>query len=78
MTNTKIETGKMVKQSKELHFEPVPSDRFDVYRAKVPGGWLVATSNDAVVTIHDIVQEGYQWRTSITFMPDPKHEWEVE
>lgn len=38
-----------------------------VYRGKVPGGWLVcvfwtAGNNDS--------------STSMTFMPDPKHEWD--
>ena len=47
-----------------LHWETVPTDkRFSVYRAKVPGGWLVFT----------------RWgseRSGLTFYPDPKHQWD--
>ena len=34
-----------------------------VYRAKIPGGWLVFVKNDS---------------TSVTFVPDVKHEWDGE
>lgn len=34
-----------------------------VYRAKVPGGWLILTS-------------GGQGFSGLTFYPDPKHEWD--
>lgn len=37
---------------------------FNVFRAKVPGGWLVA------IQFHD--GEG------LTFYPDPNHEWNGE
>lgn len=34
-----------------------------LYRAKVPGGWLLATS-------------GGQGLSGVTFYPDPRHEWD--
>ena len=53
-----------------------------LYRAKVPGGWLVKVVEDVISQqpsgmIHPQInyQIGYEWRTSITFMPDPDHEW---
>lgn len=35
----------------------------EVYRAKVPGGWLVLTSST----------EGF---SGVAFYPDPKHDWD--
>jgi len=47
-----------------LKWESVPSDsRISVYRARVPGGWLVFT----------------WWGSSysgLTFYPDPNHQWD--
>ena len=49
-----------------LSFELVPnqmattSANFTIYRAKIPGGWLVA------VRPHD----------NLSFVPDPEHEWD--
>jgi CelD/BcsL family acetyltransferase involved in cellulose biosynthesis len=49
-----------------LSFELVPnrinttSARFAIFRAKIPGGWLVA------LRPHD----------SLTFVPDPQHRWD--
>jgi hypothetical protein len=37
---------------------------FNVYRAKVPGGWLVA------IAFHD--------GQGLTFYPDPNHSWDVQ
>jgi hypothetical protein len=34
-----------------------------VYRAKVPGGWLVYVGN------------GYHHHGGVTYYPDPNHEW---
>ena len=31
-----------------------------IFRAKVPGGWLIATASEY----------------SVTFLPDPNHEWD--
>lgn len=53
-------------EKKALTFELLPnrlstnSATFSIYRARIPGGWLVASRpND-----------------SLTFVPDPQHEWD--
>jgi hypothetical protein len=45
-----------------MKWENLKSSEGTVYRAKVPGGWLV-------------VFEGYCER-SLTFYPDPNHKWD--
>ena len=49
-------------------------------RAKVPGGWLVKAFE--VVCHFDThispITDNYDWRVTMTFVPDPKHEWEIE
>jgi hypothetical protein len=53
-------------EKKLLTFDLVPnritttSANFTIYRARIPGGWLVA------VRPHD----------NLTFIPDPGHEWD--
>jgi hypothetical protein len=53
-------------ERKLLSFELIPnrinttSANFSLYRARIPGGWLVA------VRPHD----------NVTFVPDPQHEWD--
>lgn len=52
---------------KKLQWERIEGGFFssrEVYRAKVPGGWLVAC--------HINLGGG------VTFVPDPDHEWNVE
>jgi hypothetical protein len=44
----------------------LPAD-FAVWRAKVPGGWLIAGGQPAAY-----------WTGSVTFLPDPEHAWDVE
>lgn len=46
-------------------------------RAKVHGGWLVKRTLDVLVSLHEeqTKQEGYEWRESLCFVPDPNHEW---
>jgi hypothetical protein len=41
------------------------------YRAKVPGGWLVA------IWAGESVKE-HKWGGGLTFVPDPTHAWEVK
>lgn len=50
----------------KLQFEEVESNLAGtVWRAQVPGGWIVRVTNE----------NGYGWRDSVCFMPDPNHEW---
>lgn len=46
-------------------------------RAKVFGGWLVKITDEVLQSMHEDQPptEGYEWRTSICFLPDPNHEW---
>ena len=45
-------------------------------RAKVIGGWLVKVETGVThITFDGGMQEGWDWRTSLAFVPDPKHEW---
>ena len=66
-TEAKAQTKDPYKQfeGQELRFEEIKTTGFgpfvsNCYRAKVPGGWLVAKSTNA---------------TGLTFFPDPKHKW---
>lgn len=49
---------------------------FEIYRAKIPGGWLI------VMAQHDwdrigMADAGYGWGYGgATFVPDPNHEWD--
>lgn len=46
-------------------------------RAKVPGGWLVLVVNKySQYQEFHTNEEGY--RSSLTFLPDPTHQWEKE
>lgn len=44
-------------------FKPDSYDNHGIYRAKVPGGWLIMLSNG---NVHKV----------LTFYPDPKHDWD--
>lgn len=51
-------------------------------RTRVPGGWLVRLTMDVRSPIYSGYvtppyehQEGYEWRSSICFYPDPEHKW---
>ena len=47
-------------------------------RAKVHGGWIVVHYTDVVhETEHQGMAGGWDWRSSMVFVPDPKHEWEL-
>lgn len=65
-----------------LKWEQIPqSDQLlYMHRAKIFGGWLVQCTVDALTPQYqgyDIPnnEAGYQWRTSLAFVPDPNHEW---
>lgn len=51
----------------------------NLYRMKIPGGWLVKYSSDVLSRMweNSAPQQGYEWRDSITFVPDPNHEWVI-
>lgn len=65
-----------------LKWEKIMHDNgFFLNRVKIFGGWLVAAVSDvnSVLPYGDGIRndQGYEFRTSITFVPDPTHEWKV-
>ena len=50
-------------------------------RLRVFGGWLVRYDNPVV---HNLINsghgmaEGWDWRSTMVFVPDPKHLWDLE
>jgi hypothetical protein len=61
----------------QLKWEEIKQDRaFYLYKAKVPGGWLVACTDDVLDQSEQLFhQSGWEWRTSITYVPDPLGVW---
>lgn len=48
-------------------------------RAKIHGGWLVKVITDVIHnTEYHGMASGWDWRESICFVPDPKHEWVIK
>jgi hypothetical protein len=60
---------------KQLRFESLPvvgiTSSTNLYRAKVPGGWLVASS---YLKMNN--QGGAAGGSGLTFVPDPNHSWD--
>lgn len=50
-----------------------------IFRAKVFGGWLVRYCDDVHMSFDKDIrpQEGYEWRNSLVFIPNIKHEWDL-
>lgn len=47
-----------------------------IQRAAIPGGWLVRQVDDVCSDYTGKgTESGYEWRTSMTFVPDPDHVW---
>lgn len=47
-----------------------------IQRAMIPGGWLVRQIDDVCSDYTGRgIESGYEWRTSMTFVPDPDHVW---
>jgi hypothetical protein len=66
----------------QLQWEEIsnPGSAFYYRRAKVPGGWLVECSADVSVFMPNMgrLEEGFDWRPAITYIPDPEYKWEVK
>lgn len=66
----------------ELQWEEIKNNHGNyIHRAKVFGGWLIKHLDNAYSYIDEgydklTAKTGYQWRTSITFIPDANHEWQ--
>lgn len=63
-------------EKKGLQWEDVDEDTF---RAKVFGGWIVKHMDHVHVSLSEEMrpQTGYEWRTSMVFIPDPEYKWEL-
>lgn len=47
-------------------------------RCKVLGGWLVkAYESVAHILPQGDCMDGWDWRVSMCFVPDPNHEWKI-
>jgi hypothetical protein len=47
-----------------------------IQRAAIPGGWLVRQVDDVCSDYTgNGTESGYEWRTSMAFVPDPDHVW---
>lgn len=68
----------------ELKWEEINHDRgWYMCRARVFGGWLISATSDVKTlentdTINFFANVGTEWRTSITFIPDPNCEWRIK
>lgn len=63
-----------------LEWEQIKSNLSSyIYRSKIQGGWLVMCTEDVLTTMDEYQpnQIGYQWRSSITFVPDINHTWSI-
>lgn len=67
-----------------LHWEEINHDNgFYLRRARVVNGWLVSAIYDVLSPTHYsngyiTSTTGYQWQGSLTFVPDPNHEWNLK
>jgi len=64
-----------------LVWEEIPHDRAgSLHRTKVPNGWLVREVQEVHVNVPDqfiLESVGYEWTSSLTFIPDINHEWVI-
>lgn len=61
----------------KMVWEKIESDTSGtMYRSRTPTGWLVYEINNVLHTAHDVpLQSGYEWRSAMTFVPDPEGVW---
>lgn len=56
-----------------------PSHLGYMWRSRTPTGWLVRETQDVTHHIPDRgLDSGYDWRVSLTFVPDPDGLWLAE
>ena len=62
----------------KVEFETVPTNNaITLFRAEVPGGWLVMGVNEVYTNALEsgLFGKGFEWRSSLCFVPDPEHHW---
>ena len=54
-------------------------EQIDEYhqRASVFGGWLVKAFENVMHLAPSGREVGFDWRMSMCFVPDPKHQWKL-
>ena len=55
-------------------------EKIDDYtqRARVLGGWLVKTFEDVAHKTDDGMNDGWDWRVAMAFVPDPNYDWKID
>ena len=53
-----------------------------LYRTKIPNGWLVKEVNEVHLDLKSdfrniLENSGYEWTSSICFIPDSEHRWDL-
>lgn len=49
-----------------------------IHRSETPTGWLVREQNEVAhigPELNEYITTGYDWRTTLTFVPDPDKIW---
>lgn len=70
-------------ENKPLTWELIPTNHsFRLYRTPVFGGWLIKSTDEVISTIDDGYrkpkhEQGVEFRSSLTFIPDPIHQWNL-
>lgn len=60
-------------KGKKFKWERVGDKNSKIERAAVPGGWLIRFYEPIAREIDGQIEYGYDFRVSITFVPDPEH-----
>jgi hypothetical protein len=70
-----------------MKWEPIPQENaVSVWRSPVFGGWLVMVTDEVQTQQPEAWssqipsfrnEQSHEWRSSITFMPDPQHQWDL-
>jgi hypothetical protein len=47
-------------------------------RAQVIGGWIVRFCDDVAHNTGMGIENGWDWRSSMVFVPDPSHQWDID
>ena len=59
-----------------MEWEQIDKAGFE-QRAKIFGGWIVKVTEGVYHNMDGRMDDGWDWRIAITFVPDPCHVWEI-
>jgi hypothetical protein len=74
------ETPYLLPKGLTLEWEEIKQNCADtLQRARVPGGWLVKSTCEVQTRLHPDMDmnTGFEWRTSLCYVPDHNHKWGV-